>query len=120
MALKAPQSAYKVAFTGGLQLENIEHRKTRVRRPQSNGIVERFHRTLLDEHFRVEGRRTWFETVEEMQTALDAYLAKYNNERSHQGRGMNGRTPQRTFLDRTPANDNQEDTDRKTDQATAA
>jgi transposase InsO family protein len=42
-----------------LQLEEIEHRTTRVKRPQSNGIVERFHRMLLDEHFRVEGRRTW-------------------------------------------------------------
>jgi transposase InsO family protein len=104
-----------------LQLEGIEHRKTRVKRPQSNGIVERFHRTLLDEHFRVEGRRTWFETVEEMQAALDAYLVSYNTDRSHQGRGMNGRTPYRAFLDRIPANDNsQEDTDRQTDQAHAA
>ena len=50
-----------------LQLEEIEHRTTRVKRPQSNGIVERLHRTLLDEHFRVEGRRTWFETIDEMQ-----------------------------------------------------
>ena len=58
-----------------LQLEGIEHRKTRVKRPQSNGIVERFHRTLLDEHFRVKGRRTWFETVEEMQAAPNAYLS---------------------------------------------
>jgi transposase InsO family protein len=78
-----------------LQLEGIEHRKTKVRRPQSNGIVERrvarFHRTLLDEHFRVEGRRTWFETVEQMQEALDAYLVTYNTARPHQGRGMNGR-----------------------------
>ena len=41
-----------------LQLEEIDHRTTKVNRPQSNGIVERFHRTLLDEHFRVEGRRT--------------------------------------------------------------
>jgi transposase InsO family protein len=64
-----------------LQLEGIEHRKTRVKRPQSNGIVERFHRTLLDEHFRVEGRRTWLDTVEEMQAALDAYLVTYNTER---------------------------------------
>lgn len=47
-----------------LQLEGIEHRKTKVPRPQSSGIVERFPRTMLDEHFRVEGRRTWFETVE--------------------------------------------------------
>jgi len=78
-----------------LQLEGIEHRKTRVKRPQANGFVERFHRTLLDEHFRVEGRRTWFEIVEEMQGALDAYLVTYNTERTHRGRGMKGRTPYR-------------------------
>jgi transposase InsO family protein len=53
-----------------LQLEGIEHRKTRVKRPQSNSIVERFHRMLFDEHFRVEGRGTWFETVEEMGSRL--------------------------------------------------
>jgi hypothetical protein len=40
-----------------LQLEDIEHRTTKVRRPQSNGIVERLHRTLLEEHFGVQGRR---------------------------------------------------------------
>ena len=50
-----------------LQLEEIDHRTTKVNRPQFNGLVERFHRTLLDEHFRVEGRRTWFETIDEMQ-----------------------------------------------------
>ena len=104
-----------------LQLEGIEHRKTKVRRPQSNGIVERFHRTLLDEHFRVEGRRTWFETVEQMQEALDAYLLTYNTARPHQGRGMNGRTPGRAFLDRIPANDNpQEDNDQNIGQTEAA
>lgn len=77
-----------------LQLEEIDHRTTRVKRPQSNGIAERFHCTLLDEHFRSEGRRTWFETVGEMQVVLDDYLAGYNTRRPHQGRGMNGRTPQ--------------------------
>jgi transposase InsO family protein len=76
-----------------LQLEEIEHRTIRVKRPQSNGIVERFHRTLLDEHFRVEGRKTWFETVEEMHAVLDAFLLAYNTKRPHQGRGMKGRTP---------------------------
>jgi transposase InsO family protein len=80
-----------------LQLEDIEHRTTRVKRPQSNGIVERFHRTLLDEHFRVEGRRTWFETIDEMQAVLDDYLVTYNTRRPHQGRGMNGRTPITVF-----------------------
>ena len=82
-----------------LQLEEIEHRTTRVKRPQSNGIVERLHRTLLDEHFRVEGRRTWFETIEEMQAVLDDYLVGYNQRRPHQGRGMNGRTPTAAFVE---------------------
>lgn len=75
-----------------LQLEEIERRTTRVKRPQSNGIVERLHRTLLDEHFRVEGRKTWFETIDEMQVVLDQYLVSYNTARPHHGRGMNGRT----------------------------
>jgi transposase InsO family protein len=85
-----------------LQLEGIEHKRTKVSRPQSNGIVERLHRTLLDEHFRVEGRKTWFETIEEMQLALDAYLVIYNTKRPHQGRGMNGRTPAKAFRDGIP------------------
>ena len=80
-----------------LQLEGIAHKTTRVKRPQSNGIAERFHRTLLDEHFRIEGRRTWFETIDEMQTVLDDYLVEYNTNRPHQGRGMNGRTPLQAF-----------------------
>ena len=86
-----------------LQLEEIEHRTTKVKRPQSNGIVERFHRTLLDEHFRIEGRKTWFETVEEMQAVLDTYMVAYNTERPHQGRGMKGRTPARAFKEGLPA-----------------
>ncbi len=86
-----------------LQLEEIEHRSTKVKRPQSNGIVERLHRTLLDEHFRVEGRRTWFETIDEMQTVLDDYMTVYNRKRPHQGRGINGRTPGQAFKDGLPA-----------------
>src|SRR5690606_18878372 len=62
------------------------------------------HRTLLDEHFRGEGRRTWFDTVEEMQAVLDRYLQGYNDKRPHQGRGMNGRTPARAFKEGLPKN----------------
>ena len=76
-----------------LQLEDIEHLTTRVKRPQSNGIVERFHRTLLDEHFRAEGGRTWFETIDEMQDSLDDDLVNYHTRRPHQARNMNRRTP---------------------------
>jgi len=57
-----------------LQLEGNSHRTARVRRPQSNGFVERLHRTLLDEHFRVKGRTTWYETVDQMQGDLEQYL----------------------------------------------
>jgi transposase InsO family protein len=93
-----------------LQLEGIVHKTTRVKRPQSNGIAERFHRTLLDEHFPVEGRRTWFETIDEMQAALDGSLVEYNTQRPYQGRGMNGRTPLQAFHDginkeQTPTSD---------------
>jgi len=82
-----------------LQLEDIEHRTTKVRRPQSNGFVERMHRTLLDEHFRLKGREKFYESVAEMQADLDVYLVKYNTKRPHQGRGMKGRTPLQAFKD---------------------
>ncbi len=85
-----------------LQLEGIEHKRTRVNRPHSNGIVERWHRTVLDEHFRVEGRRPWFETIDEMQVVLDTYLVNSNTKRPHQGRGMDGRTPLKAFRDGIP------------------
>lgn len=81
-----------------LQLEGIAHRTTKVRRPQSNGFVERLHKTLLDEHFRIQGRKKWYESVEEMQKDLDTYLHHYNHARPHQGRNMNGRTPYKVFM----------------------
>lgn len=74
-----------------LQLESIEHRKTQVKRPQSNGFIERLHRTLLDEHFRIMGRKKLYESVAEMQTDLDIYLIHYNTKRPHQGRLLNPR-----------------------------
>jgi transposase InsO family protein len=85
-----------------LQLEEIEHRTTKVRRPQSNGFIERFHRTLLEEHLRVQGRTKWYEALEEMQKDLDLYLVSYNTKRPHQGRGMKGRTPYQVFKEALP------------------
>ena len=87
------QHPYELFF----QLEEIEHRTTKVRRPQSNGFVERLHRTLLDEHFRVMGRKKFYDSIDEMQNDLDAYLIIYNTRRPHQGRNMNGRTPHQVF-----------------------
>lgn len=69
-----------------LQLEEIEHRTTRVRRPQSNGYVERLHRTLLDEHFRIAGRTKFYESIEEMQIDLEIFFEEYNYKRSPSGK----------------------------------
>jgi transposase InsO family protein/transposase-like protein len=91
-----------------LQLEDIEHRRTPLRRPQSNGIVERLHRTLLDEHFKIQGRLKFYESLEEMQADLEHYLYSYNYERAHQGRNMNGRTPHQAFVDGLPTSETKE------------
>lgn len=53
---------------------------------------------VLDEHFRIQGRTKWSESLEEMQKDLDSYLATYNHKRPHQGRNMNGRTPYKAFV----------------------
>jgi transposase InsO family protein len=95
-----------------LQLEDIKHRYTKVRRPQSNGYVERLHRTMLDEHYRIKGRTKFYESVSEMQKDLDEYLVEYNTMRTHQGRNMNGRMPIQAFKDGIP-----KDTEEKTSAA---
>lgn len=57
------------------------------------------HRTLLNKHFRTEGRKTFYKSIEQMQKELNAYLVSYNTRRPHQGRGMKGRTPIQAFTD---------------------
>ena len=57
----------------------------------------------------MEGRRTWFETIDEMQVVLDEYLVGYNQRRPHQGRGMNGRTPAVAFVDGLPKTNQQKE-----------
>ena len=68
-----------------LQLEEIEHRRAPVGPSQSKGFVERLHRTLLDEYFRIKCRTKWYETLLEMKQDLQTYLAHYNRKRPHQG-----------------------------------
>jgi transposase InsO family protein len=74
-------------------IEGIEHRTTKVRSPRTNGFVERMNRTLLDECFRVAGRKTWYEDTDQLQADLERFLDYYNLRRSHQGYRLNGRTP---------------------------
>jgi transposase InsO family protein len=76
-----------------LALTDIAHRRTKVRSPQTNGFVERFHRTVLEEFFAITLRETFYEALEPLQTALDAWLIHYNRERPHRGYRNMGRRP---------------------------
>jgi transposase InsO family protein len=82
-----------------LQLNEIRHKRTKVAHPQTNGFVERFHRTVLDEFFRVAFRTKFYETVEALQTDLDAWLMEYNTQRPHQGYRNRGKRPMDVIQD---------------------
>jgi transposase InsO family protein len=82
-----------------LAVENIDHTRTKTRHPQTNGICERFHKTMLNEFYRVSFRKTIYRTLEELQTDLDSWLQEYNEQRPHQGRWCYGKTPRQTFID---------------------
>jgi len=80
-----------------LALEDIDHTKTKARSPQTNGICERFHRTILDEFYRVAFRKKIYRSIEELQADVDTWIAYYNGERTHSGKYCFGRTPLQTF-----------------------
>lgn len=82
-----------------LAVENIDHSKTRARSPQTNGICERFHRTILDEFYRVAFRKKIYTSIEELQADVDDWLEQYNCERTHSGKYCFGKTPLQTLLD---------------------
>lgn len=82
-----------------LALENIDHTKTKAKHPQTNGITERFHKTILSEFYKVAFRKKIYRTLDELQVDLDGWLRLYNEDRTHQGKHCNGRTPMQTFLE---------------------
>ncbi len=92
---KAEQHDYELY----LAINDIEHTKTKVYHPQTNGICERFHKTILNEFYEIAFRKKIYNTIEELQKDLDDWLYYYNNERAHQGKMCCGRTPMQTFLD---------------------
>jgi len=85
-----------------LGIENIDHSKTKARSPQSNGICERFHKTVLDEFYRIAFRRKSYNTLDELQADLDTWLTQYNEERVHSGKYCFGKTPMKTLRDSMP------------------
>ena len=77
----------------------IEHTKTKARHPQTNGICERFHKTILQEFYQPAFRRKVYKSIEELQDDLDQWIEKYNFDRTHSGKVCNGRTPFETMTE---------------------
>ena len=85
-----------------LAVEDVDHSRIKTKSPQTNGIVERFHKTVLNEFYRVAFRKRIYSSIAELQVDLDAWIRSYNEERPHQGRWCFGKTPMQTFLDAVP------------------
>src|SRR5204863_8446725 len=81
-----------------LAVEDIDHSRTKVKSPQTNGICERFHRTILDEFYRVAFRKKLYENLEQLQADADEWVGYYNEERPHSGKYCYGKTPMETFI----------------------
>jgi len=82
-----------------LAINDIDHTKTKAMSPQTNGICERFHKTILNEFYQVTFRKKLYSSLDELQIDLDLWVESYNNERTHQGKVCDGRTPMQTLLD---------------------
>jgi transposase InsO family protein len=82
-----------------LAVENIDHSRTKARHPQTNGICERFHRTIQEEFYATAFRKKLYHGLEELQADLDEWLDEYNRTRPHSGKYCYGKTPMQTFLD---------------------
>ena len=87
------------AFQLYLGIEDIDHSKTKANHPQTNGICERFHRTMQDECYSILFRKKLYSSIEEIQMDADEWLRKYNHDRPHSGRFCFGKTPYQTFQD---------------------
>ena len=85
-----------------LAVEDIDHSRTKTKSPQTNGIVERLHKTMLNEFYRIAFRKKLYASIGELQDDLDLWIKSYNEERPHQGRWCFGKTPMQTFLDAIP------------------
>ena len=82
-----------------LAVEDIDHSKTKARHPQTDGICERFHRTIKEEFYDIAFRKKVYHSIEELQKDVDEWIRKYNEYRPHSGKYCYGKTPMQTFLE---------------------
>lgn len=82
-----------------LDIENIEHTRTKAKSPQTNGICERFHQTIQNEFYASAFRRKLYNSLDELQQDVNQWVRDYNEERCHSGKHCFGKTPMQTFID---------------------
>jgi transposase InsO family protein len=82
-----------------LAVNDIDHTRTKAYRPQTNGICERFHRTVKEEFHEIAFRKKLYSKLDDLQADLDDWVESYNHERSHEGKMCCGRTPMQTLRD---------------------
>jgi hypothetical protein len=82
-----------------LAIEDVDHTKTKAMSPQTNGICERFHRTIKDEFYAIAFRKKIYNSIEQLQKDLDFWMQEYNLNRPHSGKYCYGKTPMHTFRD---------------------
>jgi transposase InsO family protein len=71
----------------------VAHTQIRSGRPQTNGHVERLHRTILEECWRPAFARFMQVRFTGLKRTLEHYLHDYNYDREHHGRITQGRRP---------------------------
>ena len=82
-----------------LDLENIDHSRTKATSPQTNGICERFHQTIQNEFYASAFRRKLYTSLEQLQADVDVWMEGYNAECTQSGKYCYGKTPLQTFLE---------------------
>lgn len=95
---KAEHHAYELY----LAVEDIDHSRTKAHSPQTNGICERFHKTMKEEFYEIAFRKKIYSSLEDLQVDVTEWLRKYNIHRPHSGKYCYGKTPMQTFLDAKP------------------
>lgn len=78
-------------------MEDIDHSRTKANHPQTNGICERFHKTMKTEFYDIAFRKKIYRSLEELQIDVDHWITKYNGQRPHSGKCCYGKTPMQTF-----------------------
>jgi len=82
-----------------LAKRGIRHSRIKPRCPKSNGMVERFNRTLLEEFYQIAMIKNIYTSLDQLQDDLDSFIYYYNFKRTNQGYRLCGKIPYQKFTD---------------------